>query len=80
MPIYPPEPDPFNCVMCGRDCPKKWHDPARREYPPLCWNCEQYGWRQGPLTQNPDQRLIKQIGALSEAITGAAWGKIDGRA
>lgn len=80
MPIYPPKPAPFSCVICGGDFPRQWGNPARREYPPLCWECEQYGWRQGQMTQNPDQRLIKQVAALSEAITQAARRQIYGRA
>lgn len=68
MPIYPPRPAPFECVICGDRRPQQWVSPEQQDYPPLCWPCEQYGWRQGSLTRNPDRRLIKQITALAEAI------------
>ncbi|HMT98014.1 MAG TPA: hypothetical protein PKA33_01465 [Amaricoccus sp.] len=72
MPIYADRPSPFICVVCGSEQPKSWCDPAHVPYPPLCWSCEQYGWRRGPITRNPDQRLAKQIGALAEAISTEA--------
>lgn len=78
MPIYAPKPEPFECVLCGKACPSRWGCRSDVDYPPLCWSCEQYGWRQGPVTRNPDQRLIKQIAVLAEALAGEANVKIYG--
>lgn len=72
MAVYPPRPAPFDCVICGNTRPLKWATPEQMDYPPLCWPCEQYGWRQGPLTRNPDRRLAKQILVLAEAIASEA--------
>lgn len=76
MPIYPPRPDPFECAICGKQRPLRWQDPAQTDYPPICWACEQYGWRCGPITRNPDMRIAKQIGALAEVIADEANRKI----
>lgn len=76
MPIYAPKPEPFDCVVCGRAGPPLWYDPSQVCYPPLCWSCEQYGWRQGPVSRNPDQRLIKQIAVLAEVLASEAKVKI----
>ncbi|MBT0779588.1 hypothetical protein [Paracoccus sp. pheM1] len=76
MPIYPPRPDPFECAICGKARPLQWLDPTQTDYPPLCWACEQHGWRLGPITRKPDMRLAKQIAALSEALAEEASRKI----
>lgn len=70
MPIYPPRPDPFECTICGKQRPLQWQDPTETDYPPICWSCEQHGYRMGPITRNPDMRIAKQIAALAEAIAG----------
>lgn len=72
MPIYPPRPAPFDCAICGETRPRQWASPDQMDQPPLCWSCEQYGWRQGTVTRNPDRRLLKQILALAEAIASEA--------
>lgn len=72
MPIYPPRPDPFECAICGKARPLQWQDPTQTDYPPVCWACEQYGWRQGPITRQPDMRLAKQIAALASALADDA--------
>ena len=79
MPIYAAKPEPFECVVCGRACPDRWCDPSQVCYPPLCWPCEQYGWRQGPVTRNPDRRLIKQIAVLANVLASEANMKLYGR-
>lgn len=84
MPIYPPRPAPFDCAICGKARPLRWQDPSQTDYPPICWVCEQSGYRTGPITRNPDQRIAKQIAALAEVITNESyqqiWRQSDGRA
>lgn len=69
MAIYPPQPDPFPCSICGDTTPRsvwRWKDTMTR--PPLCWRCEQ-DWGVGQYGDlNPDRRVIKQISALTEAL------------
>lgn len=69
MPIYPPRPDPFDCVICGRTKPLRWTSPDQMDFPPVCWSCEQFSYRTGPVNRKPDVRIAKQIAALAEAIT-----------
>lgn len=76
MPICPPRSDPFECAICGKARPLQWQDPTQMDYPPVCWACEQYGWRLGPITRNPDMRLAKQVAALSGALAEEASRKI----
>ena len=84
MPIYPPKADPFDCAICGKARPLQWQDPMQTDYPPICWACEQYGYRTGPITRNPDQRIAKQIAALAEVIADESyqqiWRQTHGRA
>lgn len=78
MTLYAPQPAPFRCIVCGADRPLKWTAPDHIDYPPLCWSCEQYGWRQGAVNRNPDQRLIKQIAVLAEVLATEANARIYG--
>jgi len=68
MAIYPPTPDPFNCAICGKNCPRRWQAPAHHDSPPLCRICEQE-WGVGQYGDiNPDRRIAKQISALANAL------------
>lgn len=73
MAIYPPRPQPFECVICGAARPVQWTERSRMDYPPLCFPCEQYQpYRQGPININPDRRIAKQIAVLAQEIADEA--------
>ena len=73
MPIYRDIPEPFECVICEGQFPRKWTDPAHRDIPPVCWSCEQMHGT-GPYGQRkPDVRVAKQISALAGWIQHEAY-------
>lgn len=74
MPRYAETPKPFNCIDCGRARPDLWHPAWAVDYPPLCWQCEHRGGhRLGPVSRNPDKRLIRQIGVLADLLAAEAY-------
>lgn len=79
MAIYPEAAAPYSCAICGKSAPYLWEDPRIRSLPPLCRHCENdYGV--GPYNDaSPDRRVIKQIGALAEAIRIDAYNLERGR-
>ena len=73
MPIYRDIPPPFECVICKGAFPRRWHEPAHRDIPPICWSCEQME-SNGPYgDRNPDRRLARQISALANCLDVEAY-------
>lgn len=73
MPIYRDVPPPFECVICQRQFPLRWSDPAQRDIPPVCWSCEQMDSTGSYGDRNPDRRIARQISALANNLEWAAY-------
>lgn len=85
MAIYAPPPAPFDCAICGSPqmtSPWDKHLGADTPIPPLCRRCERDwgkpvppgGWQD----RNRDRRMIRQISALAEILSGTAYCKMNG--
>lgn len=78
MVIYAPQPQPFTCAICRKPwAADQWSFTWGPDLPipPLCHRCNMDCGRSvgGIGDRNRDRRIIRQISALAEAISGEAY-------